>query len=155
MKLINRTSTPRSGRGRYARLFLFAYPVLFLLGSVGIGFVVLTTNDPSLFTSGLVSGFILVGLSIAALLVYPALSLDASTRHTAEETAPSLRPYLAVGLGIPVGLGLVVEVLGMLSGGGLMPVGFLGGFVAVAVHPVTACLASVGYLIRTRGTSSR
>lgn len=144
----------RARLGSRAWLVLAGYPVLVGLGIVSILYVGSTAQDSSLWTTGLTTGFVLVGLSIVGLLVYPALAIDASHRRTSSRRWTVPRRYVGAGLGIPILIGLVVEGLGLLAGGSEAPIGFLGAFTAVVVHPVAAAVVSVAYLVRRRGGRS-
>lgn len=137
-----------------AWLVIAGYPVIFGLGVVAILYVGTTAQDSSLWTTGLTTGFVLVGLSILGLLVYPALAIDASRRRSSGGRSTVTRRYVGAGLGSPILIGLVVEGLGLLAGGSEAPIGFLGAFTAVVVHPVVAAAVSVVYLVRRRGGRS-
>lgn len=133
-------------RQSLARGVLLVYPVAFVLGVSAIVTLTLTATDPTFFRAGLTSGFVLVGLSAAGLVVYPAIRADQVARSQVDRR--SSRPYVALGVAPPIVLGILTEVGVFVVGGGLVPFGFTGGFVAVVVHPVTACAASLFYLVR-------
>lgn len=129
---------------------LSGYPVVFLLGLVATGIVFLTTSDPSLYSSGLTAGFIVVGLSALALVVYPAYRAEANSIKDRGGSPPSVRRFAAIGLGVPLGLGFLFELVGFGMSGDVNVPGFMAGFAALVIHPFVVAVMSTGYFLHRR-----
>lgn len=130
---------------------LAGYPVVFVTGILAAGLVFLSTSDPSLYTSGLTMGFIVLALSILAVLAYPAYRAEAATIERLGGAPPSLRRFTTIGLGVPIALGLLLELVGIGMSGELNVPGFMAGFAALVIHPFVIAVLSAGYVIRRRG----
>lgn len=142
---------PDSDPGRHWAYYVLAvYPVVFLGGTVGVGWILTTTTDTSLFSASLLGGYIFVGLSVLALLTYPAYRIDATTVSKQNGWSPSFRRFLGIGIGIPIGVGVFFELLSFGFAGGITFPGAMAGFVAVVFHPFVIFFATLRYLIQRR-----
>lgn len=126
------------------------YPVVFFLGLLGTVYTTATTVDGSFLTTGIVGGYVFAGLSLLALLTYPAYRAEVARRPALGEAGHSVRRYLAIGIGIPIVVGLLVELASFGLGDGLSVPGLLGAFVALVLHPVVIVFGCVFHLIRRR-----
>lgn len=146
-------SIPRANPSRsWGFYVLAAYPVVFVGGVFGVFWAFTTTTDPSLFSAGMVGGYVFIGLSVLAVFTYPAYRRESATVSERSDWSPSFRRYLGVGIGVPLGGGLLFEILslGFGGGGGLGVPGFMGAFVALILHPIVIFFATLVYLIRRR-----
>lgn len=127
-----------------------AYPVVFFVGLFGTVYSAVTTVDSSFMTTGLVGGYVFAGLSLFALVTYPAYRAEVVRFPALGEAGHSVRHYLFIGIGIPVVTGLLVELASLGLGGGLSVPGLLGAFVALVMHPIVIVFGCVFHLIRRR-----
>lgn len=129
---------------------LVGYPIVYILGLATAITVLLTGSNQSLFTSGLTGGFIIIGLSVLALTVYPAYRVEAGHHRESGNSSPPVRRFAEIGLGVPVTLGIALEVISIGLSGDLNVPGFMAGFAALVIHPFVVAVMSIVYLLQRR-----
>lgn len=146
---IDSVPTPDASRS-WAYYVLAAYPLVFLGGVLGVFGIFTTTTDPSLFSAGIIAGYVFIALSVLAVFTYPAYRRDSALVGERGDWSPSFRRYLGVGIGVPLGGGLLIDISSLGFGGGLAVPGMMAVFVAVILHPVAVFFTTLGYHIRRR-----